>query len=69
MNLKTDSDELYEHTLEVLNEEKHEILLDFNDIYSKSELPHPDLDIKTYYEYQHLAKAKTIKFVQFRLNY
>ena len=69
INLKTDSDELYEHSLEVLNDEKHEILVQCDDIYSQTELPHPDLDIKTYYEYQHLAKAKTIKYLKFRLSY
>ncbi len=69
IHLKTDSDELYEHSLEVLKEEKHSIIIDNDNIYSNEELPHPDLDIKTYYEYQHLKNQKTIKYLQFKLNY
>lgn len=68
INLKTDSRFLYDHTKEVLNEEDHFIELDSTDIYSE-ELIHPDLDIKTFYERQHLENKKTIKFIRFRLNY
>lgn len=69
IRLKTDSPELYAHTLEVLNDEGHQILKSENDIYSCDSLPHPDLDIKTYYELQHLAEGKKIKYVSFTLNY
>jgi tRNA (guanine-N7-)-methyltransferase len=68
INLKTDSRELYDHTLEVIEEEKHHILINNPDIYSAA-LPHPDLDILTYYEKQHLSKGKKIKFICFTLNY
>ena len=68
VNLKTDSGFLYEHTKEVLDQENHPVELDSTDIYSE-ELIHPDLDIKTYYERQHLENNKTIKFIRFRLNY
>lgn len=68
VRLKTDNDLLYEFTLEVLAEEKGvTILAQANDIYA-GELPHPDLDIKTYYERMHLKNGLTIKYVAFQLD-
>jgi len=69
IHLKTDSDELYEHSVEIIKSEKHKILVDKDNIYSEDQLPHQDLDIKTFYEHQHLKNEKTIKYLQFRLNY
>jgi len=68
IHLKTDSDELFEHTMEVLDEGGHKVEYVDEDIYRGTDLCHPDLDIKTYYEKQHLNKGKTIKYVRFRLN-
>lgn len=68
INLKTDSNEFYTHTKGVIVEENHELLIDSSNIYS-GELPHQDLDIKTFYERMHLKDNRIIKFVQFRLNY
>jgi len=67
VHLKTDSDELYEFTMEVLENEK-EVTIQYqdDDIYSKP-LPMPELDIKTYYEVIHLGIGKTIKYVRFKL--
>lgn len=67
INLKTDSPEFYAHTKEVLAELKIEPIEDHFDIYSLDDLPHPDLDIKTHYEKQHLKDGRLIKFVQFGL--
>ena len=67
INLKTDSPELYAHTMEVLTEGKHIIHQTNEDIYAGA-LPHPDLDIQTYYERQHLANGRTIKYVCFSIN-
>jgi len=67
IHLKTDSDELYEHTLEVLQEIGIKPNVVNDDIYS-GELPHPDLDIPTYYERMHLQKGKTIKYISFELS-
>lgn len=68
IRLKTDSDELFEHTKAVLEEQG--ITPDvINDNIYGGPLPHPDLDIPTYYEKMHLAKGKTIKYICFRLNY
>lgn len=67
VNLKTDSPELYEFTLETIAEdERCTLLYHEEDIYSKP-LYRPELKIKTYYEGMHLAAGKTIKFVQFKI--
>ncbi len=67
--LKTDSDFFYEFTKDTIQEEGHQIIMDDDNIYNKEELCHPDLDIKTHYELQHLKNGKTIKFLRFKLNY
>ena len=67
IRLKTDNTMLYEYTLDILKEEKGvEIPNQNNDIY-KDSLPHPDLDIPTYYEKKHLANKLTIKYIAFKL--
>jgi len=68
INLKTDSDELYEYTKEVLNEYPGvKINIDNNDIYA-SALPVEALNIKTEYEGKHLKAGKTIKYLQFTIS-
>ncbi|NNE26810.1 MAG: tRNA (guanosine(46)-N7)-methyltransferase TrmB [Saprospiraceae bacterium] len=67
INLKTDSDLLFEFTKEVVQEGRHPVSIISENIY-EGELPHPDLDILTYYERQHLEDKRTIKFIQFTLN-
>lgn len=69
VNLKTDSPELYEFTLETLAEEKDKVTLLYHDddIYNKA-LPIPELEFKTHYEHMHLKAKRTIKFVQFKLS-
>ena len=67
INLKTDSPEFYAHTQKVFLENDITPLIDEYDIYALDELPHPDLDIKTHYELQHLRDGRKIKFVQFQL--
>lgn len=67
VHLKTDDPTLYEYTLEVLSAQKDFTLEYFDDdIYAKP-LPVPELEIKTFYEKQHLAAGKTIKYIRFRL--
>ncbi len=66
-HLKTDDETLYQFTLEVLGKQKEYALLSHDDdIYAKP-LPMEELEIKTFYEKQHLAEKKTIKYVRFRL--
>lgn len=67
VNLKIDDETLYEFSLEMIAEENCTIIYNNDDIYT-SELYRPELEIKTYYETQHLAKKKKIKFVQFKLS-
>lgn len=67
IHLKTDSDVLYEYTLEVIEEEDLNLIQNIPDIYR--ECPEdPVLTIKTYYEKKHLEKGKTIKYLRFSLN-
>jgi len=67
LHLKTDEPNLYEYTLEVLNEYPGaDIQYQNDDIYA-DELPIPELETKTYYERMHLAEGKTIKYVRWRL--
>ena len=64
IHLKTDSPELYEFTLEVLETHPTAKLLYHDDnIYAKP-LPLPELELKTYYEDMHLAAKKSIKYVK-----
>jgi len=66
IHLKTDSDILYESTLEVIAEEGAELLYQNNDIYAAA-LAFSELECKTHYEKIHLALGKTIKYLCFRL--
>ncbi len=67
VHLKTDEIQLYDFTLEVIEEDdKVKSIVQSDDIYAQ-DLIHPDLDIKTKYEIDHLANGKTIKFVKFSI--
>ena len=66
INLKTDSTELYDFTMETLAERTDiELIYHNDDIYS-GDLYMEELEFKTYYEHMHLKNEKTIKFVRFR---
>jgi tRNA (guanine-N7-)-methyltransferase len=69
IHLKTDSPELYEFTLDVLNDHKEITELQYknDDIYC-STLQFAELEIKTYYEKQHLSEGKSIKYIRFSVN-
>mgnify|MGYP003586653542 CR=1 FL=1 len=66
IHLKTDNDQLYEYTLEVIGENKLELLANTNDVYN-SELLDDVLQIKTYYERKYLSQGKNINYVRFSL--
>ena len=67
IHLKTDDENLYHFTLEVIAADARCTLLYHDeDIYAKP-LPMEELDIKTFYEVQHLAAGKKIKYVRFSL--
>ncbi len=67
LNIKTDSPEFYEFSLETLTaSEDFNIEYQDDDIYAKP-LPMSELDIKTEYEGKHLAIGRTIKYIRARL--
>ena len=66
INLKTDSKELYDYTLETIAEEGCIIHENIADIYGKGLATGP-LAIQTFYEKMHLAEGRTIYFVSFSL--
>lgn len=67
VHLKTDNELLYHFTLDVLRDHPQAgLVCAEEDIHSRP-LPWPDLDIRTYYEHQHLAEGRTIKYIRFQL--
>ena len=64
IHLKTDSDLLYEFTLQMIEENEAKIMYQNNDIY-KNGYQEPLLDLKTKYEKMHLADGRTVKYVKF----
>jgi tRNA (guanine-N7-)-methyltransferase len=66
INLKTDSKELYDFTLEVIEEQKLTLHENIADIYGQGKATGP-LAIQTFYEKMHLADGRTIYFLSFSL--
>lgn len=66
INLKTDSPTLYKYTLEIIKQEKLNLIYEKDDIYT-DELYTEELHFKTYYEKKHLEKNRTIKFIRYTL--
>lgn len=66
IHLKTDSDELYDFTLETIQEEGCDIIKKVDDIYT--EMPDSELlTHKTFYEKKHLKAGKTIHYVSYKV--
>ena len=66
INLKTDSKELYDFTLETLQQQGCTIHTNIADVYGKGLATGP-LAIQTFYEKMHLAEGRTIYFISFSL--
>jgi len=66
INLKTDSLELYEFTMQVIEEQGCTIIENIVDVYGQNKATGP-LAIQTFYEKMHLADGRTIYFVSFKL--
>jgi len=66
INLKTDSKELYDFTLETIQENACIVRDQVADIYGQGKATGP-LAIQTFYEKSHLAEGRTIYFVSFSL--
>jgi len=73
VNIKTDSDLLFESTLEQIEEHNYNCSLSSWDVYGDMVLTAPDelkelMEIKTYYEQKWLTEGKKIKFAKFTIN-
>lgn len=68
IRLKTDSDLLYESTLETIKEGGHRLLTACDDIYGKGLVDRePLLAIRTFYESMFLEEGRTIKYAAWQL--
>jgi tRNA (guanine-N7-)-methyltransferase len=67
IHLKTDNAELFDYTLETIEEGKHELLFKTHDLYS-SEINDDILSIQTYYEQIFSEQGYKICYLNFRLN-
>ncbi len=68
IHLKTDSQLLYDYTLEVIQQQGHNLLHHHDDLYNTSE----DMVVKkirTFYEQMWLDQGLSIKYIQFSLNH
>lgn len=73
VNIKTDSDLLFESTLEQIEEHKYNCSLSSWDVYGEMVLTASEelkelMEIKTYYEQKWLTEGKKIKFAKFTIN-
>lgn len=68
INVKTDSESLFDYTLEILAEQKITPIILERDIYVTGYENELLTGIQTFYEKQHLADGRKINYVQFRLN-
>ena len=68
VHLKTDSTLMYEYTLEVINEEKHQLLFATDNLYQNCPADRQELiSIKTHYEKLFTDKGEDIKYCSFQL--
>ena len=67
IHLKTDSEPLYEYTLEIIENLHYEIVEKNADIYANYHINN-DLDIQTYYETLWRKKGGIIKYIRFKVS-
>ncbi len=66
IHLKTDDEGLYRYTLEIIEEEGHQLLFSTDDLYMNA--PQEEAcSIQTFYENRWLLEGKTIKYLRFTL--
>lgn len=68
INVKTDSESLFDYTLEVLKEQKIKPIVLERDLYKTGYKNELLTDIQTFYEKQHIADGRKINYVQFLLS-
>ena len=66
IHLKTDNEEMFDYTMEVINHNNLPLLFVTKDLYSEKDID-PVISIKTYYEQQFLDQNIPIKYLCFRL--
>lgn len=67
VHLKTDSQELFEYTLEILKGIDFVTILYYNENIYSDKLEFQELEIKTYYEKMHLEDNRKIKYIRFEM--
>ena len=68
INVKTDSESLFDYTLEILEEQSIKPIILERDIYKTGYENVLLTDIQTFYEKQHIAEGRKINYVQFILH-
>lgn len=68
IHLKTDNQHLYQYTLEIINQQRHELLFAAADIYN-SDLDNEATAIQTFYEKKFLEQGNPITYLKFRLGH
>jgi len=68
INVKTDSESLFDYTLEILEEQNIKPIILERDIYNTNYENELLTEIQTFYEKQHIAKGRKINYVQFKLS-
>lgn len=66
IHLKTDNKELYEYTLQIIQDFDHELLFETDDLY-KEDTGLEVAGITTFYENKFLKDGQKIKYIQFKL--
>ena len=67
IHLKTDSEDLFEYTRNIIRDNKLELSAYTKDLY-RSEILDEILSIKSFYEEQFLSKEKNIYYIKFKIN-
>ncbi len=68
IHLKTDNEQLYRFTLNIIEEEKHQLLFASEDVYKLDHL-HEATTIQTFYEAGYLKQDIPIKYIEFSLTH
>ena len=65
LNLKCDSELMYDYTLQMINENKLELITNQPNVYSAGSISQ-EMEIKTYYERKWLKEGRIIKYLKFK---
>ena len=70
IHLKTDSDLFYDYTLDIINEDGHELIYSNDDLYKNPDDPKIKdvIAVQTFYEKMWLAEGFKIKYLEYKLN-